>query len=139
MIIIFNPTRVVFCRSGLRSSCIITEFWVGLAESKINCQKQPSRGVLRKSCSENMQHIYKRTPMPKSDFNKVAVHFNWNHASASYFQNTFFLGRPQEGCFWIVYVFPKVPLKIIQVFFLRATIKVVNNQFRFIHFYYGNL
>ena len=27
--------------------------------------KQPSRGVLKKRCSENMQQIYKRTPMPK--------------------------------------------------------------------------
>ena len=35
-------------------------------------QKQPSRGVLRKRCSENMQQIYRRTPMPKCDFNKVA-------------------------------------------------------------------
>ena len=37
-------------------------------------QKQPSRGVLRKRCSENMQQIYRRTPMPKCDFNKVALH-----------------------------------------------------------------
>ena len=36
-------------------------------------QKQPSRGVLRKRCSENMQQIYRRTPMPKCDFNKVAL------------------------------------------------------------------
>ena len=35
-------------------------------------EKQPPRGVLRKRCSENMQQIYRRTPMPKSDFNKVA-------------------------------------------------------------------
>ena len=28
-------------------------------------QKQPSRGVLKKRCSENMQQIYRRTPMPK--------------------------------------------------------------------------
>ena len=35
-------------------------------------QKQPSRGVLRKMCSENMQQIYRRTPMPKCDFSKVA-------------------------------------------------------------------
>ena len=28
-------------------------------------------GVLRKRCSENMQQIYRRTPMPKYDFNKV--------------------------------------------------------------------
>ena len=36
-------------------------------------QKQPLRGVPRKRCSENMQQIYRRTPMPKSDFNKVAL------------------------------------------------------------------
>ena len=36
-------------------------------------QKQPSRGVLIKRCSENMQYIYKRTPMLKCDFNKVAL------------------------------------------------------------------
>ena len=35
-------------------------------------QKEPSRGVLRKRCSENMQQIYRRTRMPKCDFNKVA-------------------------------------------------------------------
>ena len=27
-------------------------------------------GVLKKTCSENMQQIYRRTPMPKCDFNK---------------------------------------------------------------------
>ena len=37
----------------------------------MSMQKQPSRGVLRKKCSENMQQLYKRTPMPKCDFNKV--------------------------------------------------------------------
>ena len=26
-----------------------------------------------KMCSENMQHLYRRTPMPKCDFNKVVV------------------------------------------------------------------
>ena len=38
-------------------------------------QKQPSRGVLRKRCSGNMQQIYRRTLMPKSyisQVNKVA-------------------------------------------------------------------
>ena len=35
-------------------------------------QKQPSRGVLKKRCSENMQQICRRTPMPKCNFNKVA-------------------------------------------------------------------
>ena len=35
-------------------------------------QKQLSRGVLRKRCSENMQQIYRKTPMPKCDLNKVS-------------------------------------------------------------------
>ena len=33
-------------------------------------QKQPSGGVLEKRCSENMQQICRRTPIPKCDFNK---------------------------------------------------------------------
>ena len=37
-------------------------------------QKQPSRGVLRKRCSENTRQIYWRKPMLKCDFNKVALH-----------------------------------------------------------------
>ena len=44
-----------------------------------------------------MPQIYRRTPMPKCDFNKVAKQLNWNHTSAwvfsckfaAYFQNTF--------------------------------------------------
>ena len=36
-------------------------------------QIQPLRSVLRKRCSENMQEIYRKTPMPKCDFNKVAM------------------------------------------------------------------
>ena len=31
-------------------------------------QKQPSRGILRKRCSENIQQIYRRTLLPKCDF-----------------------------------------------------------------------
>ena len=34
-------------------------------------QKQSSRGALIKKCSQNMQQIYRKTPMPKCDFNKV--------------------------------------------------------------------
>ena len=35
-------------------------------------QKQASRDVHKKTCSENMQQIYRRTPMPKCDFKNVA-------------------------------------------------------------------
>ena len=36
-------------------------------EQRYEMQKLPFRGVLRKRCSENMQQIYKKTPMPKCD------------------------------------------------------------------------
>ena len=35
-------------------------------------QKQPFKGVLRKRCSENLQQIYRKTPMLKYDSNKTA-------------------------------------------------------------------
>ena len=44
-------------------------------------QKQPSRDVLRKGCSENMQQIYRRKPIPKCDFNKVALQLYSNPSS----------------------------------------------------------
>ena len=34
-------------------------------------QKQPPRGVPRKWCSENMQQIYRSTPMPKCDLKQL--------------------------------------------------------------------
>ena len=37
----------------------------------ISFQKQPFRRALSERCSENMLQIYRRTPMPKCDFNKV--------------------------------------------------------------------
>ena len=45
-------------------------------------QKQPSKGLLIERFSKNMQQIYWRTPMPKSDFNKVALQLHRNHTSA---------------------------------------------------------
>ena len=49
-------------------------FHAAKAKNKnIYLQKQPSRGVLKKRCSENMQQIYRRTLMPKREFNKVAL------------------------------------------------------------------
>ena len=37
------------------------------------CQIQLFRGALRKRGSENMQQIYRRTPMPSCNFNKSAA------------------------------------------------------------------
>ena len=52
-------------------------------------QKQPTIGVLRKRCSANMQQIYRRIPMPKCDFNNVALQLYWNHNSAWVFSCKF--------------------------------------------------
>ena len=41
------------------------------AEFLNGVQKQFFRGVLRKRCSENMQQIHRRTPMPKCDSIKL--------------------------------------------------------------------
>ena len=41
-----------------------------LSSSRV--QEQPSRDVFNKRCSENMQQIYRKTPMPKCGFNEVA-------------------------------------------------------------------
>ena len=54
-----------------------------------NMQKLPSRGVLQKKCSENMQQIYRRTPMPKCSFNTAAVQLFWNHTSGWVFSCKF--------------------------------------------------
>ena len=47
---------------------LLSSFCVGVCIS-VYMQKQPSRGVLRKRCSENMQWVYRRRPMLKCDFN----------------------------------------------------------------------
>ena len=60
-------------------------------------QKQPSRGILMKRYSENIQQNYRSTLMPKCDFNKAVLQLYWNHTLAwvfsckfaAYFQNTF--------------------------------------------------
>ena len=81
----FNPTYVP-----------IKHLHQGQIVGFCNFQKQPSRGVLRRKCCENVQQIYRRTLIPKCDFNKVAQQLYWNHTSVwvffckfvAYFQNT---------------------------------------------------
>ena len=45
---------------------------------------QPSIGVPRERCSENMQQIYLRTFIPKCDFNKVALLCNFIEITLRY-------------------------------------------------------
>ena len=53
--------------------------WTCFMSCDDNNQKQPSRGILMKSCFENMQQIYRRTSMPKCDFSKVAIEMTLWH------------------------------------------------------------
>ena len=64
---IFNDTFFAEHLRAMSSGYVANACW------NSDEQEQPSRGVLRKWCSENMQQIYRRTPMPKCDFNKVAL------------------------------------------------------------------
>ena len=58
---------------------------------KGNTQKQPFRDFLKKRHSGNMQQIYRRTLMPRCDFNKdFTSALVFTYRLAAYFQNTFF-------------------------------------------------
>ena len=85
-------------------------------------QKQPCISILSKSCSKMMQEIYRRTPMPKCSFNKVASenmlqsyvrtpkpNSNFNTVAKKLvnflyicciFSEYLFLRTPPEGCFY---------------------------------------
>ena len=52
-------------------------------------QEQPSIDVLIKSCSENMQRIYSRSPMPECNFNKVSKQLYWGYILAWVFSCKF--------------------------------------------------
>ena len=65
--------------------------------------KEPSRGVLLKRCSENMQQIYRRTPMSKCGLNKVTLKSHFNMGVLLYISCIFlehlFLRTPLDDCF----------------------------------------
>ena len=53
-----------------------------MTKETIEIQKQSSKGVLKKRCSENMQQIYRATAMPKCDFTLRYGHSHFgNHTS----------------------------------------------------------
>ena len=63
---------IIMEKSGKIRSCHFI-CMAGMGQSCNHVQKQSSRSVHRKRCSENMQKIYRRTSMSKCDFNKVAL------------------------------------------------------------------
>ena len=79
---------IIYSRTWLSSYLATADYLAKNHKVYVVCimQKQPSRGVLRKRISGNMHQIYRRTPVPKSDFNKVVL---LSCKFAAYFQNTF--------------------------------------------------
>ena len=57
LVLLFNPNPTF----------LIYHWWIKLLTNKYFVQKQPCRGALKKRCFENMQQIYRITPMPKCD------------------------------------------------------------------------
>ena len=61
-------------------------------------RSSPPQVFLEKVVLKNGQQIYKKTHMPKCDFNNFALQLYWNYTSAwvfsckfaAYFQNTFY-------------------------------------------------
>ena len=51
----------------------------------LHLQKQSSRGVLSKRCSENMQQVYRKTPMSRCDFNRVPKHYSHSNLAVHFF------------------------------------------------------
>ena len=64
----------------LHGHCLIVHILI----SVLNCEKQQSRGVLRKKCSKNMQHIH------KSNFIEIALRHGYSPVNLLYiFRTTF--------------------------------------------------
>ena len=66
---------------------------------KVNIQKQPSRGVLRKRCSENMQQIYRRMLWK-------FIEITFRHGCTPVNMQQIFdvaseYATPFDGCFWV--------------------------------------
>ena len=96
-------------------------------------RSKPSWGVPKRRCSENILEIYRRTPMPKSDFNKVAY---WDRTSAwvfsckfaIYFQNSVSL-RIQSECGKIRTRKSSVSGHFSRCGFIQKWINLTNQQF----------
>ena len=63
-------------------------------------QKQPPRGVPMKRCSENMQEIYRRTPMPKCNF-FIEIAF-WHSCSRVNLLHIFRAPFPRNTSGWLL-------------------------------------
>ena len=100
---------------------VLKKYWFHLDNSVSQgyIGKQPSSVVLRKRCFENMQQIYRETPMLKRDFNKVAKQLYWNRTSVWVFpvnlQHIFrtpFLKNTSDGLLFYILIFVLILLDL---------------------------
>ena len=78
---------ILLVKVSEKNSCyvLLEKSWSILGH--FNSQKQPPTGVTRKRCSENMQQIYRRAPMPK--FWNCTSAWVFSCKFAVHFHNTF--------------------------------------------------
>ena len=101
-------TKIPYLRI-LCSFYFVKSLWVLFLCQWNEEQKQPSRDVLRKRCSENMQQIYTRAAMPsvisiklQSKTNLLKSHFSMGVLLqiCCIFSEHLFLRPPLDCCFW---------------------------------------
>ena len=64
-----------------------------------NFRRTPPEMFLEKRCSENLQQIYRKTPIPKCGWNHTSA---WVFINSCVFSEYIFLKTPPEVCFWIL-------------------------------------
>ena len=87
--------EAVFRRSSIKK--VFLKISQNLQENTCSRQKQPFRGVLEKRCSD-MQQFYRRIPLPKCDFNKVAKHRCFSETFAIFLRTPFF----KDHLWWLL-------------------------------------
>ena len=88
LVVTRRTARLSFHKQSVSDSESIWNFLITLSvtikiylHQKWKLHDQPSRGVLTQKCSENILKIYRRTLIPKCDFNKVVMQIYWNYTS----------------------------------------------------------
>ena len=90
-------------------------------------QKQSSRGVLRKSCSENIQQIYKKTPMPKAHFGITLRHGCFSVNLLHIFRTPF--PKNTSGRRLLPYL-TSTALGILSSFFATVNLYIIHKAFK---------
>ena len=118
----FRPFGTILIGPNVIFHLKVTDFdllLILIFQSPLAIIRSSHSGVLRNRCFENMQQIYRRTPLPKCDFNKVAFLKNTTGQlllnndftmSVIFFQNAISPKKiPQlklfSHCLWLIHQF----------------------------------